>query len=231
MSRRVYIIGGGNFGSQLARRLSELGAEVLIAERDTKTVEELSGDGFHVMELDGEDESALQQSGVQNADVVVVAIGENIQGSIIATLALKELGVKKIVSRAMDDRHAKVLQKIGADIVIHPSRDMANRLAERLLARIMGERLPVIEDYQIAHITVGDALPETTLAELKLPQKYKISVLLVLRSDDSPQSEPDIMQVEPQLYIRHGDTLVLFGSREHINDFERKFARSTTSTT
>src|SRR5574344_1743858 len=154
MSRRVFIIGGGNFGTQLAKRLAELGAEVIIAERSSKRMEELSGDGFHVMELDAEDETALVQAGVQNADVVVVSIGQNLQGSIIATLALKDLGIKKIVARAVDDKHAKVLGKVGADIVILPTRDMANRLAERLLAKVMSERTPVIEDFHIAHICV-----------------------------------------------------------------------------
>lgn len=222
MSRRVFIIGGGNFGSQLAKRLAELGAEVIIAERDSKRMEELSGDGFHVMELDAEDESALTQAGVQNADVVVVSIGENMQGSIIATLALKDLGVKKIVARAMDDKHAKVLEKVGADIVVVPTRDMAERLAERLLAKVMSERTPVIEDFQIAHICVGGgSFEEGSLADLKLPQKHKISVLLVLRGED--EEDMDVLESSPDLYIRSGDMLVVFGKRERINEYERKY--------
>ena len=111
MNRRVFIIGGGNFGSQLGRRLAELGADVTIAERNPKRTEELAREGFHVLELDAEDESALVQAGVQNADVVVISIGENLQGSIITTLALNELKVKRIVARAMDSKHAKVLEK------------------------------------------------------------------------------------------------------------------------
>ncbi len=222
MSRRVFIIGGGNFGSQLAKRLAELGSEVLIAEQDPKKVEELSGDGFHVMELDAEDESALMQAGVQNADVVVVSIGNNMQGSIIATLALKDLGVKKIVARAIDDKHAKVLGKVGADIVVLPNRDMAERLAERLMAKVMGERSPVIDDFQIAHICVGsNDFEEGSLADLRLPQKHKITVLLVLRGDK--EEDRDVMEATPDLFIRHGDILVVFGRRERINYYEQRY--------
>lgn len=221
MSRRIFIIGGGNFGSQLARRLAELGAEVIIAERDSKRMEELSGDGFHVMELDAEDESALVQAGIQNADVAVVSIGDNMQGSIIATLALKDLGVKKIVARAMDDKHAKVLEKVGADIVVLPTRDMANRLAERLLAKVMSERMPVIDEYQIAHICVGPNFTEGSLADLKLPQKYKLTVLLVLRGED--EEDRDVLEATPDLYVRQEDILVIFGRRERINEYEQKY--------
>ncbi|NCC61096.1 MAG: TrkA family potassium uptake protein [Verrucomicrobiae bacterium] len=221
MSRRVFIIGGGNFGTQLAKRLAELGAEVIIAERNSKRMEELSGDGFHVMELDAEDETALVQAGVQNADVVVVSIGQNLQGSIIATLALKDLGIKKIVARAVDDKHAKVLGKVGADIVILPTRDMANRLAERLLAKVMSERTPVIEDFQIAHICVGENFEEGSLVDLKLPQKHKITVLLILRGET--EEDMDVLEASPDLYIRQDDVLVVFGKRECINEYERKY--------
>jgi|LSQX01.3.fsa_nt_gb trk system potassium uptake protein len=221
MSRRVFIIGGGNFGTQLAKRLAELGAEVIIAERSSKRMEELSGDGFHVMELDAEDETALVQAGVQNADVVVVSIGQNLQGSIIATLALKDLGIKKIVARAVDDKHAKVLGKVGADIVILPTRDMANRLAERLLAKVMSERTPVIEDFQIAHICVGENFEEGSLADLKLPQKHKITVLLILRGET--EEDMDVLEAAPDLYIRQDDVMVVFGKRECINEYERKY--------
>jgi trk system potassium uptake protein TrkA len=221
MSRRVFIIGGGNFGTQLAKRLAELGAEVIIAERNSKRMEELSGDGFHVMELDAEDETALVQAGVQNADVVVVSIGQNLQGSIIATLALKDLGIKKIVARAVDDKHAKVLGKVGADIVILPTRDMANRLAERLLAKVMRERTPVIEDFQIAHICVGENFEEGSLVDLKLPQKHKITVLLILRGET--EEDMDVLEASSDLYIRQDDVLVVFGKRECINEYERKY--------
>ncbi|MCK9316143.1 MAG: TrkA family potassium uptake protein [Verrucomicrobia bacterium] len=221
MSRRVFIIGGGNFGTQLAKRLAELGAEVIIAERNSKRMEELSGDGFHVMELDAEDETALVQAGVQNADVVVVSIGQNLQGSIIATLALKDLGIKKIVARAVDDKHAKVLGKVGADIVILPTRDMANRLAERLLAKVMSERTPVIEDFQIAHICVGENFEEGSLVDLKLPQKHKITVLLILRGET--EEDMDVLEASSDLYIRQDDVLVVFGKRECINEYERKY--------
>lgn len=221
MSRRVFVIGGGNFGTQLAKRLAELGAEVIIAERNSKRMEELSGDGFHVMELDAEDETALVQAGVQNADVVVVSIGQNLQGSIIATLALKDLGIKKIVARAVDDKHAKVLGKVGADIVILPTRDMANRLAERLLAKVMSERTPVIEDFQIAHICVGENFEEGSLIDLKLPQKHKITVLLILRGET--EEDMDVLEASPDLYIRQDDVLVVFGKRECINEYERKY--------
>ena len=98
---------------------------------------------------------------------------------------------------------------------------MANRLAERLLAKVMSERTPVIEEFQIAHICVGEHFSEGSLENLKLPQKHKITVLLILRGD--AEENMDVLEATPELYIRVGDVLVVFGKRERINDFEAKY--------
>src|ERR1035437_7292578 len=94
MAKRIIILGAGRFGTHLASRLSEYGCEVVIADRNADRVKELAEDGFHTFEMDVEDEQALSQLGVAEADAVVVSIGENMQGSIFATLVLKELKVK-----------------------------------------------------------------------------------------------------------------------------------------
>jgi hypothetical protein len=132
MSKRIIILGAGRFGTHLASRLSEYGCDVAIADHDSDRVKELAEDGFHSFEADVEDEDALKELGVRDADAVVVSIGENMQGSVLATMALKELKVKKIIARALDAKHGKVLEKVGADLVVLPSRDMAYRLADRL---------------------------------------------------------------------------------------------------
>jgi len=140
MAKRIIILGAGRFGTHLATRLSEYGCDVVIADRDSNRVKELAEDGFHTFEMDVDDEDALKELGVAEADAVVVSIGENMQGSILATLALKELKVKKIIARALDGKHAQVLEKLGADLVVLPSRDMAYRLAERLRDNAGDER-------------------------------------------------------------------------------------------
>ena len=155
MAQRIILLGAGRFGTHLAARLSAFGCEVAIVDRDAGRVKELAEDGFHSFEADVEDEAALKELGVAEADVVVVSIGENLQGSVLATMALKELKVKRIIARALDAKHEKVLEKVGADLVVLPSRDMAYRLAERLRDASESERHPISGEYQMAHVHAG----------------------------------------------------------------------------
>jgi len=204
----------------LAARLSEYGCEVVIADRDPDRVKDLAEDGFHIFEADVEDEEALKELGVNEADVVVVSIGENMQGSILSTLALKQLKAKKIIARALDGKHAQVLEKVGADLVVLPSRDSAYRLAERLRDNAQNERMPLSGEYQLAHVRLGSPLHGKTLVETQLRQKFRVTAVLVTRPDGEDKTE----NFEPaaNLKLLSNDTLVVVGQRESINRFEQE---------
>lgn len=221
MAQRIIILGAGRFGLHLASRLSEFGCEVVLAERDAARVKELAEDGFHIFEMDVEDEDALKELGVAEADVVVVSIGENLQGSVLATLALKQMQVKKVITRALDAKHAQVLEKVGADLVVLPSRDMAYRLAERLRDNARDERHPLVGGYQIAEVRLGPILADTTLIEAKLPQRFKITAVLITRNSGKP--EPEVLEPSGELRLMDGDRVFVVGKRENINRFEVEF--------
>jgi len=229
MSLRIFILGGGRFGTHLATRLCEFGCEVIIADVNPKRVEDLSEDGFHAVELDAEDEDALKEAGAAEADAAVVCIGENMQASILATLALKDLKAKKVVARAVDMKHSQVLERVGADLVVQPSRDMAYQLAETLRAGSVSERLPVGGDYQIGYIRLGPALNEVKLADAKLPDEYRVTVLLISRekpgvSPDASSGDDDLKHFEPKpdFVLHTDDLLAVSGKRNHIDRFEEK---------
>lgn len=220
MAQRIFILGAGRFGAHLGARLSEFGCDVLLADNNPERVEDLTQDGFHVVQMDTEDENALKEAGVQEADVVVVSIGENMQGSILTTLLLKELKVKKLICRALDAKHATVLEKLGADLVVLPSRDMAYRLAERLRDNSGSDRQQLCADYQLAQIQAGPFLHGKTLAETKLRERYRINVVLLTRAKSGGQSVP--VEPAPDYQLQNGDLLFVAGLREHINRFERE---------
>jgi trk system potassium uptake protein TrkA len=220
MSQRIIILGGGRFGTHLATRLSEYGCEIVIVDRDADRVKELAENGFHSFEADVEDEGALRELGVGEADAVVVSIGEDMQGSVLATMALKELKAEKIIARAIDAKHAQVLEKVGADLVVLPSRDMAYRLAERLRDQAGNDRQPLSGEYQIAHVRAGPALHGNTLAELNLRERYGINVVLVTRP--GPAGTTKDLEPEPGLRLALHDLCIVVGQRENINKFERE---------
>lgn len=220
MAQRIFIIGAGRFGVHLATRLSEFGTEILLADKDSDRVADLVQDGFHAVEMDAEDEDALKEAGVQEADAVVVSIGENMQGSILATLLLKELKVKKLICRALDARHATVLEKLGANLVVLPSRDMAYRLAERLRDNVGSDRQELCGNHQLAQIRLGPLLHGKTLAESRLRQRYGMNVVLLTRPDSSQKMEA--LEPTPDLTMALNDVLFVSGLREKINKFERE---------
>lgn len=220
MAQRFFILGAGRFGAYLAARLSEFGCEVVLADQDAERVAELAEDGFHTLEMDVEDEDALRQAGVQEADAVVVSIGENIQGSVLATLLLKELKVKRVVARALDAKHAQVLEKLGADLVVLPTRDMAYRLAERLRDNAQDERQPLHGEYQLAQVRVGPPLDGQTLAQARLPQRYHVTAVLVIRARENKETEA--FEAVADFTLATNDTLTVVGRREKINRFERE---------
>jgi len=220
MNQRIFIIGAGRFGTHLASRLSEFGCDILLADRDEKRVEDLTQDGFHAIEMDAEDDDALREAGVKDADAVVVSIGENMQGSILTTLLLKELKVKKIICRALDVKHATVLEKLGADLVVLPSRDMAYRLAERLRDNAGSDRQELCGNHQLAQIRLGPPLHGKTVAESSLRTRFGVNLVLLTR----PGKDAKVIALEPvpDLTIALHDLVFVSGLRENINRFERE---------
>ncbi len=221
MSLRVFILGAGRFGTHLAQRLSAQGAEVVVADSNDRRVRDLADDGFHAIQLDALDEDALREAGVRESDVAVVSIGENMQASVLATLILKEAQVRKVIARAVDVRHAQVLEKVGADLVVLPTRDSADQLAERLLNYALGERVPLGDDYQLAHVRLGPGLAGKTLAEARLPQRHHINVVLISRPDG--RGREDRREPSVDFRLAQNDTVMVVGRREAINRFEVEF--------
>jgi len=237
MSLRIFILGGGRFGTHLATRLCEFGCEVIIADSNPKRVEDLAEDGFHAVELDVEDEGALKEAGAADADAVVVCIGENMQASILATLALKDLKARKVVARAVDIKHAQVLERVGADLVVQPGRDMAYQLAETLRAGSESERIPIGGEYQVAYIRIGADLDGVKLIAARLPEQYHVTVLLISRDKpgvelDANSTDEDMKHFAPGagFVLQTDDLLAVSGKRSHIDAFEEKCGRKETAT-
>ncbi|MDD3179287.1 MAG: TrkA family potassium uptake protein [Opitutaceae bacterium] len=219
MAKRIFIIGGGRFGVHLATRLSEFGCEVELGDCRADRVKELADDGFHAVEMSADDEDAIKASGALGADVIVVAIGENMQASILSTLLLKQLKAPRVVARAVDVKHAQVLERVGADDVVLPVRDMAYRLAERLRDDTHSERHPLVGDFLIADIRLGPALHGQTLAQAQLPKRYGVTAVL------GKQAEGNRLKIDEAtaaLVLTEGSELLVVGRRDRLNRFERE---------
>ena len=210
------VIGCGRFGATLARTLHSLGHEVMAVDLDEEIIQSISDEVTHAVSLDVMDEAAL---GLSNFDVVVISIGSNLEASIMATIIAKELGAKRLIAKASSDFQGKVLQKIGADRVIYPERDMGIRVAHNLVSTNILEFIELSPDYGIIEITALDTWIGKTLAQLELPTKHGINIIAVKR-DESINITP-----ESSFVIKEDDSLVVIASTTAINKIERKVGR------
>ena len=213
-NRQFAIIGLGRFGSNMAKALHKMGYEVLAIDKDMQKVQEFSNEFTHVVQADATDEDALRALGILNFDVVVVAIGENLQANVLATLQLKEIGARYIVATARDTLQIKLLEKIGADRVVSPERDMARRVAYNLASTSVMDYIELSPEFSIVEITVPHSFQNKTLVESNIRAKYGINVVAIKRGEDL------IVSPQPTEHLLKDDIAVVVGSNEGINSLE-----------
>jgi trk system potassium uptake protein len=177
MKKQYAVIGMGRFGSSVAESLHKLGFEVLAVDASEARIQAVSDSVTHAVQADSTDEDALKAIGIRNFDVVVVAIGQDVQASIMTTLILKEMNIPTIIVKAQNELQGKVLKKIGADKVIYPERDMGKRVAHQLLSPNILEYIELSEDYSIVEIQVTAVMMDRSLRELDIRAKYRCNVM------------------------------------------------------
>lgn len=181
--KQFVVIGLGRFGTSVARTLSSLGHDVLAIDNNESAVQAVMNDVTHAVQTDAREEENLKALGVRNFDVAVVAIGDDLQANILITLMLKEMGVGYVVSKAVNSLHGKVLEKVGADKIIYPEKDMGFRLAHNLVTANVMDFIELSPDYNIVEIITPNKFVGKTLGELDLRAKYGINVMAIKHGD------------------------------------------------
>lgn len=208
MKRQVAILGLGRFGVGLANTLLSMGYDVLAMDVDEKKVQAIAPTITRAVQADGTDEAVLRELGVDKFDVAIVAMGSDIENSVLSTILLRKLGVRYVVGRADNDLHGSILEKIGADKVVYPEREMGTRVAHGLMLTQVLDYMPVAPAYGVAKVSPPNSFIGRTLSELGLGRegKWGIAVLMIQREREIIVT-PDRMEV-----VRANDTLVLSGN-------------------
>ena len=215
--KQFAVIGVGRFGSSVAKTLHNLGFEVLAIDSNEERVQDILPSVTHAVQANATDEDALRSLGIRNFDVIVVAIGSDIQASILTTLILKDMGAPMIVVKAQSDLHGKVLHKIGADKVIFPERDMGMRLAHHLISPNILDFIELSEEYSIVEIKAGSQIEGKTLRQLDIRARYRCNVIAIRRGNE--------MNIAPHAdeEIRSDDILIVVGKNEDLQSLELSF--------
>lgn len=210
------IIGMGRFGEALAVTLAEAGKEVIVVDRDENKIKEMRQYTEHAFICGNLSSETLREIGIQNCDVVIICIGEQVDISILTTMSVIEMGVPRVISKAVSSEQGAVLKKLGADVV-YPERDMALRLGKRLISSTFLDYVSLCDSVEIRQIQLPDSLAGRSVEQSQLRRRYKLNMIAIERDDQTN------IEIAPDDILQKGDVIVVIGKVNNIDAFENAF--------
>ncbi len=223
---KYIIVGLGNFGSYLAKRLTELGHEVVGVDTSEQKVEQIKDQITHAVTLNATDPQAIKSLPMKGCDVVIIAIGEDVGASIMTTAIFKQLQFKRIIGRAINSLHETVIRALGVEEIIHPEEETAERLAKRLEFRGVLDSLEISADYNIVEVKVPKKYIGQSIAAGNFREKYLLNILTVIKMDAKTNlfgvkipTREVLGVVSPTYVFEENDLLLIFGKINDIEEF------------
>ena len=225
MDKTFAVIGLGTFGRQVAEVLTEKGGTVIALDNDPVLVERVKQSVTQAVHVDATDEDALSNAPLQDVDIAIVAMGDSIEASILTTAILKKMAVPYVVARAVSDLHGEVLRRVGADEVVNIEIDEGTRIATRLIAPDILDRIPMSADISVAELPVPSAIVGASLADLDLRTRYRVNVVSIKRTrvevDElgNPNRQEVVVFPGAGDNLEAEDTTVVVGRNKDIDEF------------
>lgn len=207
------VVGLGRFGMALAIKLALAGAEVIGVDSDENKVKELRAYTEHAFVINDLSMETLRETGIQNCDTVIVCIGEKIDASILTTFHVVQLGVKNVISKATTDDQGNLLAIIGAQVV-YPERDMAERLASKLVSTNVMDYISISNEVDISEVRIGPKAHGQTIRSIDFRKRFSLNVIALVRGGET------IIEIDPDEVLRGDDVIAVIGKKENISRFE-----------
>lgn len=208
----ILVVGLGRFGVAIATTLERLGHEVLAVDANLELVQEWATRLRHVTQVDATNESAMRQLGADQFDIAVVAIGDDIEASLLSTGVLVDLGLREVWAKAITPAHGRILERTGVNHVVYPERDAGERTAHLLTGRLI-DYIEFDDGFAIVKLKAPREAHGRTLAESALRTKYGVTIVGVKRGGE------DFAHAVPDTVVRDGDLLILSGASHLIEKF------------
>lgn len=213
MARKSFaVIGMGRFGQSVVVELINKDVDVLVIDRDPERIARMSQIATHAVTLDTTDVQALKEVGISSIDCVVVAIGKDLQSSILTTLILKDLGVETVIVKVQNADHAKVVEKLGADEIIQPEQQSGKRLASKIVSDNVLDYIDLNESHSFIVVNATTKIIDSTIINLDVRNKFKINVVAIRRGEDVIIPNADTV-------IEQEDQLLLIGNNNDLDKF------------
>ncbi|MDD7092267.1 MAG: TrkA family potassium uptake protein [Eubacteriales bacterium] len=216
-NKQFAIIGLGRFGSTVAKTLFEKGEEVLAIDIKEDAVTAAQDYCTHAVVADVTDERAFRALGIENFDVVIIAIASDLEASVLCTLTCKEIGVKKVIAKAENLKHKMVLERVGADEVVIPEMEMGEKMGARLANPLLHDIMTISSKYSIIEIELPESWEGSSLVALDIRKKYDVNVLAVERGTDV------LVNFAADEPLLKGDTLLVGGSKEMLDLLQNQY--------
>ena len=207
------VIGLGRFGMALAVTLAESDNDVIVMDRERSSIREMRNYTDYAFVTNDLSMEALREAGIHNCDVVIVCIGEKVDVSVLTTMSVIEMGVPRVIAKALSPEQGAVLKKLGAEVV-YPERDMALRLGRRLLSGNFLDYIPLDHSVQITQIRIPERMVGKTVEQIQLRRKYGLNIIAIESGSETT------IEVQPDYQLKDGDIIVVIGKADNINTFE-----------
>ncbi|GKX28386.1 potassium transporter Trk [Vallitalea longa] len=208
--RDFVVFGLGKFGKSVAETLSMYDCDVLAIDKNEEIIQDIASTVTHAVQADVTDQDALNALGVRNFDAAIIAISNDMQSSIMATILVKDMGVPYVLAKAQNEVHKKVLEKVGADKVVFPEREIGVRIANNLISDNFVDYIELSEDYSIVEVSILDEWIGKSLKELDMRPRYGMNVMAI-------KQEANInITPGPDVTLEEGDVLVVVGSNKDL---------------
>ena len=224
--KKVVVIGVGKYGSEIAQKLSSKGAEVYAFDVSEERIENIKDDVALAVALDTTDKKALMSQRIQEMDAAIVAIGENFEATVLTALNMIDLKIPRVIVRASGDNQIRILKNLGVTEILEPEGEIASIVAERLINPSITAFLQLPDDYEIAEIKAPKKILNRTLEDIKLLEKYNLTLITLKRQFEEETNDGEVEFKEhilgvlkEETVIYDTDTLVVFGTLNNVKRF------------
>ena len=216
MEKQYAVLGLGSFGESVALTLENMGCDVLVMDDSYEKIQDISDKVSYAMKADVSDPDALQALGGKNLDGVVVAVSENLEAGIMATMLCKEMGIPLVVAKAKNKLQGAILKRVGADRIVYPEIEMGSRVAKSLVSREFMDWIELSNDYSMVEIAVPDKWVGRTLVDINVRERLGINVVGIIIN-----GKIDVT-LDPQKPLPEGGILIVLGANDVLEKFDSK---------
>lgn len=216
MGRQYAVFGLGNFGKSVALSLERLGCEVLVVDKSMEKIQKISDEVSYAMRADIEEAEVMETIGARNLDGAVVALSENLEASIVATIMAKETGIPYVIAKAQTELQGRILKKVGADVIVYPEKEMGIRIARGIVATNFAEWIDLSPEYSLVEWKIPAKWAGKTLLELRIRERKGINVVGIIQDGNVNLS------FEPTEPLPEDGIIILIGSNKVLQKLKEE---------